>query len=66
MDRELRSLQIVYPTGSAAAFSTAASSGSGTFTAESARTLTLAPGPATRQAADLKNSSGRAASYTLS
>ena len=55
------SLQTVYPTTSAAALSSTPSSGSGTSTSESARTFTGAPGPATRQAADLKNSSGRGA-----
>ena len=33
---------------------------------ESARTDTGAPGPLRRQAADLKNSSGRSAAYTRS
>ena len=60
------SLQMVYPTTSPSAFSTAASSGSGTSTWESARALTRSPGPATFHAADLKNSSGRGAVYTRS
>jgi hypothetical protein len=56
----------VYPTISPALFTTSATSGSGTLTLESARTPMMPPSPTTRQAADLKNSSGRAASYTCS
>jgi hypothetical protein len=60
------SLPMVYPATAPSALSTTASSGSGTSTVESARTDTGAPGPLTRQAADLKNSSGRSAAYTRS
>jgi hypothetical protein len=45
---------------------TSASSGSGTLHRASRRMHTGSPGPRTRQAAALKNSSGRSAEYTAS
>ena len=62
MSRLDMSLPIVTPKIRPRLDTASASSGSGTFQAESARMRTSSSGPATRPAVALKNSSGRAAS----
>src|SRR5215207_1476986 len=62
---ELTSSPMVYPTISAWAFTTIASSGSGTSHVESDRTTTVPSGPTTRRGVAFRKISGRSARYTL-
>jgi hypothetical protein len=64
MLRELTSSTTTYPAISPVRVSSRPSSGSGTLLAESARMAIGSPSVTTRQAGDLKNSSGRSARYT--
>lgn len=66
MSRELMSLPAVQPTSPPRELNTSTSSGSGTFHLASRRIPTLPPGPEAFGPSDLKNSSGRGASYTRS